>query len=184
MEIEKADESIPAKLVFVHNKSELKNWSVLVNTDTAISEEEIICIYGKNGYKIEYEYLFRDMESMELKNVLKKDIVGFSLYPDTFEFSYECIKCVKDYGDYVIVGGKYATDNYEELLNNIPEIDAICLGHGEFPYLEFLNMLSDGINIEQCFLKIPFFVTRNKRIDQIKICVSDINDPELFIVVG
>ena len=47
MEIEKADERIPAKLVFVHNKSELKNWPVLVNTDTAISEEEIICIYGK-----------------------------------------------------------------------------------------------------------------------------------------
>lgn len=138
--------------------------------------ERIIPFLQKNGYKIEYEYLFRDMEPIELKKVLKKDIVGFSLYPDTFEFSYECIKCVKDYGGYVIVGGKYATDNYEELLNNIPEIDAICLGHGEFPYLELLNMLSGGINIEQCFGEIPFFATRNKRIDQIKICVSDIND--------
>ena len=47
VEIEKDGESIPAKLVFVRNKSKRKDWLVLVSTDTSISEEEIIRIYGK-----------------------------------------------------------------------------------------------------------------------------------------
>ena len=47
VEIEKDGESIPAKLVFVRNKSRRKDWLVLVSTDISISEEEIIRIYGK-----------------------------------------------------------------------------------------------------------------------------------------
>ena len=47
MEIEKAGERIPAKLVFVRNKSKRKDWLVLVSTDTVISEKESIRIYGK-----------------------------------------------------------------------------------------------------------------------------------------
>ncbi len=45
--IEKDGESIPAKLVFVRNKSNRKDWLVIVSTDTELSEEEIIRIYGK-----------------------------------------------------------------------------------------------------------------------------------------
>ena len=45
--IEKDGESLPAKLVFVRNKSKRKDWLVLASTDTSISEEEIIRIYGK-----------------------------------------------------------------------------------------------------------------------------------------
>ena len=47
VEIEKDGESIPAKLVFVRNKSRRKDWLALVSTDTSISEEEVIRIYGK-----------------------------------------------------------------------------------------------------------------------------------------
>ena len=47
MEIEKAGERIPAKLVFVRNKSKRKDWLVLVSTDTVISEKESIRIYRK-----------------------------------------------------------------------------------------------------------------------------------------
>ncbi len=38
---------IPAKLVCVRNKNKKKDWLVLLSTDTTISEEEIIRIYGK-----------------------------------------------------------------------------------------------------------------------------------------
>ncbi len=47
VEIEKDGESIPAKLVYVRNKSRRKDWLVLISTDTQLSEEEIIRIYGK-----------------------------------------------------------------------------------------------------------------------------------------
>ena len=47
VDIKKDGENIPAKLVFVRNKGNRKDWLVLVSTDTELSEEEIIRIYGK-----------------------------------------------------------------------------------------------------------------------------------------
>ena len=47
VDIEKDGETIPAKLVYVRSKSKRKDWMVLVSTDTQLSEEEIIRIYGK-----------------------------------------------------------------------------------------------------------------------------------------
>ena len=41
------DEAIPAKIVCVRNKSKKKDWLAIISTDTAISAEEIIRIYGK-----------------------------------------------------------------------------------------------------------------------------------------
>ena len=41
------DEAIPAKIVCVRNKSRKKDWLAIISTDTTISEEEIIRIYGK-----------------------------------------------------------------------------------------------------------------------------------------
>ena len=45
--VEKDGESIPAKFVYVRNKSKRKDWLVIVSTDTELSEEEIIRVYGK-----------------------------------------------------------------------------------------------------------------------------------------
>ena len=41
------DEAIPAKIVCVRNKGKRKDWLAIISTDTAISAEEIIRIYGK-----------------------------------------------------------------------------------------------------------------------------------------
>ena len=40
-------EDIPAKIVCVCNKSKKKDWLAILSTDTYLSEEEIIRIYGK-----------------------------------------------------------------------------------------------------------------------------------------
>ncbi len=45
--VEKEGESIPAKFVYVRNKSKRKDWLVIVSTDTELSGEEIIRVYGK-----------------------------------------------------------------------------------------------------------------------------------------
>ena len=47
VDVEKDGESIPAKLVYVRNKGNRKDYLVLISTDTQLSEEEIIRIYGK-----------------------------------------------------------------------------------------------------------------------------------------
>ncbi len=43
----KENDKIPAKLVCVRNKCNKKDWLAIISTDTTLSEEEIIRIYGK-----------------------------------------------------------------------------------------------------------------------------------------
>ncbi|MBQ4060266.1 MAG: transposase [Lachnospiraceae bacterium] len=50
--IGKDNDKIPAKIVCVRNKSNKKDWLAIISTDTTLSEEEIIRIYGKR-WKIE-----------------------------------------------------------------------------------------------------------------------------------
>lgn len=59
-EMEKEGERIPVKLVFVRNKSNRKDWLVLVSTDTSLSEEESIRIYGKRW---DIEVFFKSCKS-------------------------------------------------------------------------------------------------------------------------
>ncbi|MCL2047067.1 MAG: transposase [Oscillospiraceae bacterium] len=40
-------ETIPAKIVYVREKGKRKNWIALISTDTSLSEDEIIALYGK-----------------------------------------------------------------------------------------------------------------------------------------
>ena len=47
VDVEKDGESIPVKLVYVRNKGNRRDYLVLISTDTQLSEEEIIRIYGK-----------------------------------------------------------------------------------------------------------------------------------------
>jgi len=47
VKIGKGKETIPAKIVCVRNRSNKKDWLAIISTDTNLSEEEIIQIYGK-----------------------------------------------------------------------------------------------------------------------------------------
>jgi len=43
----KDEPSIPAKIVYVRNRSNKKDWLAIICTDMSLSEDEIIRIYGK-----------------------------------------------------------------------------------------------------------------------------------------
>lgn len=58
--MEKDGESIPARIVFVRNKSNKKDWIALVSTDMSLPEEEIIRIYGKRW---DIEVFFKSCKS-------------------------------------------------------------------------------------------------------------------------
>jgi hypothetical protein len=40
-------EPAPAKIVFVRDRNRSRNWLALLSTDTTLTEEEIVRIYGK-----------------------------------------------------------------------------------------------------------------------------------------
>lgn len=47
IEVKKDNQSIPARLVFVRNRNNRKDWLVLISTDMSLNEDEIIQTYGK-----------------------------------------------------------------------------------------------------------------------------------------
>lgn len=47
VEVVKDEKIIPAKVVYVRNRNRRKEYLCLISTDTSLSEEEIIRIYGK-----------------------------------------------------------------------------------------------------------------------------------------
>ena len=55
------DNPIPAKIVCVRNKANRKDWLAFICTDTTLSEEEIIRIYGKRW---QIEVFFKTCKSM------------------------------------------------------------------------------------------------------------------------
>ena len=60
VEVTVGEEAIPAKIVCVRNKSKKKDWLAIISTDTGLSEEEIIRIYGKRW---DIEVFFKSCKS-------------------------------------------------------------------------------------------------------------------------
>lgn len=60
VEVTVGKEGVPAKIVCVRNKSKKKDWLAIICTDTALSEEEIIRIYGKRW---DIEVFFKSCKS-------------------------------------------------------------------------------------------------------------------------
>lgn len=60
IEVTVGKEAIPAKIVCVRNKSKKKDWLAIICTDTSLSEEEIIRIYGKRW---DIEVFFKSCKS-------------------------------------------------------------------------------------------------------------------------
>ncbi len=47
VEVIRGEKSIPARVVYVRNRNKRKEYLCLISTDTSLSEEEIIRLYGK-----------------------------------------------------------------------------------------------------------------------------------------
>jgi hypothetical protein len=70
------EDSVPATIVFVRNKNNRKEWIALISTDTTLTEDEIIALYGKrwdiepyhkvikSGLRLTKEFQFRSFDAI------------------------------------------------------------------------------------------------------------------------
>jgi hypothetical protein len=70
------DIAVPAKIVFVRDRANRKKWIAIISTDTTLTEDEIIALYGKRWdiepfhkvikscLKLEKEFLLRSFDSI------------------------------------------------------------------------------------------------------------------------
>ena len=87
VDVVKDEESIPAKVVYVRNKNNRKDYLCLISTDTSLSEEEIIRIYGKRWdievfFKVckSYLKLSRECNSLSYDAMTAHTAVVFTRY--------------------------------------------------------------------------------------------------------
>lgn len=116
----------------------------------------IASLLRQNGIETEIQaYSIKSLNFEELVSfILKKkvDCIGFSiLYDFALEDNIAVIKELRKRGckAKIVVGGHPATFYYKEMLQNDCGIDFVCLGEGEFTFLELIQKLESNLDISQ-----------------------------------
>ncbi len=109
--------------------------------------ERLSAFLEQKGYDISYRYVFPEEDFLSI--IKEYDIIGFSLYPDSYDIAKKCISICHKEKKLVIAGSKFATDYYEFVLQDIPELDYLVMGHGEHPFLYLLEEIAKGTGIDE-----------------------------------
>ena len=91
------------------------------------------------------------------------DVVGFYATAEQFRYVRAMAENTPE-GVFTIVGGPHPTC-YPECLENVPRLDAVCVGEGEHPTLELLDALEhdkDPTGIRNLWVRSNGKITRNE----------------------
>ena len=95
---------------------------------------------------------FRDLSEIELYDVIKEKLIGYSIFgitalTNTFHIALDIARIIKnhDANNIVILGGPHVSFLYEEILENDKKkenlIDFICIGEAEKNFLKLIKIL-------------------------------------------
>jgi len=114
------------------------------------------------GFKFDSFYkFFENFFSKRDQKDFSPDIIGISsLFTPSYQSVLDLAKCChKIFPKAIIVaGGGVPTNMYKEILNDSPDIDALCYGEGEKPLLNLLK----AKNRKQLLESDPSWITRKK----------------------
>ena len=125
----------------------------------------------EEGYSVDVCYYHKNESYDHIRNHISYgyDIYGFTVFPTNIKIIQKLSGDIKENNEQatIILGGTYATLFHEDLFNDDPHIDYICLGDGEEPMSDFLASYERyGLNIPECALPVsivPRISTQNKR---------------------
>ena len=128
------------------NKSKVRSFAAhpygplsMANYNRHLAEWKIVDFNTKR-------YVYREHVLWEILEDFKPDIVGISMMFDgSYKYLEQTADTVKKYlpNALVILGGAAASYSYEEILENVPDIDAICYSEGELPMERLLGKMRD-----------------------------------------
>jgi len=138
----------------------------------------IAAVLKKNGGDVDY-IIVRDEESIaELYERIKEkqpQIIGFSATTSQFNYLKDITKKVRQISDgFIVCGGIHPTMRPESIFE-IPELDAIARGEGEFPLLELAKSLEN--NEDHSRIKNFWFRRKDSVIkNEIRPLIEDIDE--------
>lgn len=98
------------------------------------------------------------LELVHVLDVWKPDIVGVScMFDNAYVHAREVFGLAKESGALTVMGGSTATHSYREILDEQPDLDAVCVGEGEIPMLELLD---SGTFNHQAWVTAGFYQPR------------------------
>lgn len=104
------------------------------------------------GRGFEVDLLDADLYQLKVEETVQRicskkyEMIGLSLLEGTIESAVEILKGLRQRGvhSHIVLGGYFPTLIPEELLMELPEVDSIIRGEGEFTLLALAESLRDG----------------------------------------
>jgi radical SAM superfamily enzyme YgiQ (UPF0313 family) len=108
----------------------------------------IIALLKQHNYSVEGVALTNDNDIINLYEQVKKehpDVIGFSSTTNQFKYLKDIVKNLKNISkdSFIVCGGIHPT-MIPECIRDIPELDAIVRGEGEFVMLDIADAISSG----------------------------------------
>jgi radical SAM superfamily enzyme YgiQ (UPF0313 family) len=96
----------------------------------------------------------------EILNNLPSMFIGFTIYATNINSTINIIKNLRKegYRGHITAGGMWASFKYRQILNQVKEIDSVCVGEGEELIMELSEALYSGSNLNH----IKGLATRGK----------------------
>ncbi|MBK7105247.1 MAG: B12-binding domain-containing radical SAM protein [Ignavibacteriae bacterium] len=112
----------------------------------------IASVLKSNGFNVKYFSIWNlsDIENFYSGiNLDKPEVIGFSATSSQFPYLKEISKNIKSFSNsYLICGGAHTTLQPESI-NQIPELDAIAVGEGEYAMLDLANAIQNKSDFTQ-----------------------------------
>lgn len=113
----------------------------------------ICAVLKKNGHKVELLHILHfnldEIMSSILQNSYEVPVIGFSVTTNQFPYAKAIADKIKQSNlrAFIVFGGIHTTLNPDEVISE-QSIDAICMGEGEYPFLELCNNIVNGKDIK------------------------------------
>ncbi len=152
------------RVLFIYTDINIKGGARSFNYGIAI----LSAILKKHGHETNLYYMYPRYETKHLpRKVLEFDPQVVAFYSTTSQFRYverllKDIPLRKDV--FTICGGPHVTVEPETSLHEIPRLDAVCRGEGEYPLLELVETLEknrDITKIKNIYVKRDGEICRN-----------------------
>jgi len=111
----------------------------------------ISAMLKRAGHETDLHYMFGDynIEALAAKiKAYQPGIVAFSAVSPQYLYVKKSLHDLGDIDAFTILGGQHAT-LASDCLEEMPELNAICIGEGEFPMLELVAALESGTSYEK-----------------------------------
>jgi len=133
----------PMKVLFIYTDINVRGGSMSYHFGIGL----LSAVLKQHGHDARLHYMFGKFNLDSLRRELaeyRPDIVGFHLVYPQFHYVRRILSELKPWPAFVIAGGAHPTVQPETCLSDMPELDAICLGEGEYPLLDLANALRAG----------------------------------------